>query len=190
MSRTRWLLLAMVCLLGITPLMASPGTAGAAPGGNKPTVMYVDDTFLAPNLTAHCGFDVWAHLVGTVRSSVQGNGVVIERVNLRWTFTGPGGSLTVVDTGVDKVTETASPDGTTVILEITSNGSLPYHQVVPGSGSVVNNSGHEIVQITLQWDEAAQDFVEVDFQVLSDAGPNDEVTDEDFAVICDYLAGN
>jgi hypothetical protein len=151
-------------------------------------VVSIDDTFLAPNLTAHCGFDVWAHVVGTIRTSVQRNGVEIDRVNLRWIFSGPGGSQTVVDTGVDKITETVSPDGSTVVVTITSNGSLPYHQVVPGSGSVVNNSGHEIVQITLQRDEATGEYVEVDFQVLFDAGPNDEITDEDFAVICEALA--
>ena len=190
MSRTRWLLLAMALLIGIAPLMASPGSVGAAPGpnSNKPTVMYIDDTFLAPNLTLQCGFDVWAQFVGTIRTSVQRNGVLLERVNLRRIFTGPGGSLTVVDVGVNKVTETISPDGTTVVITITTTGSLPYHQVVPGHGSVSNNSGHEILQITLEWDEAAGEYVEVDFQVLFDAGPNDELDDADFAVICAELA--
>jgi hypothetical protein len=171
--------------------MASSGTVAAAPEAksNKPTVIYIDDTFEAPNLTRECGFSVTAHFVGTIRVSVQHNGVQIERVNLRRIFTGPVNSLTVIDTGVDKITETVSSDGSTVVLEITSNGSLPYHQVVPGSGSVVNNAGHEVIQVTLQRDEATGDYVEVDSQVLVDAGPNDEITDEDFTVICDYLAG-
>ena len=190
MSRTRWLLLAMVFLAGFTPLMAAPGSVGAAPGSNskKPTVIYIDDTFLAPNLTFQCGFDVWAHFVGTVTTSVRRDGVLIERVNLRRIFTGPGGSLTAVDTGVNKITETISPDETTVVITITSTGSLPYHIVVPGHGSVSNNSGREVIQITLEWDEATGEYVEVDFQVLFDKGPNDEATDADFAVICDELA--
>jgi hypothetical protein len=190
MSRTCWLLLAMVFLAGLTPLMAAPGSVGAAPGpnANKPTVIYIDNAFLAPNLTVQCGFDVWAHFVGTITTSVQRKGVLMERVNLRRIFTGPGGSLTVVDVGVDKSTETISPDGTTVVISITTTGSLPYHTVVPGHGSVANNAGHEILQITLEWDEAAGEYVEVDFQVLFDAGPNDELGDADYAVICAQLA--
>ena len=119
---------------------------------------------------------------------MQRNGVQIEWINLRRIFTCPGGSLTVVDTGVDKITETVLPDGNSIVLNITTTGSLPYHQVVPGEGTVGNNAGHEILQITLQWDGAAGEFTEVDFQVPFDVGPNDEVTDEDFAVMCDYLA--
>ncbi len=190
MFRTRWLLLALVFFAGLTPLIAAPGSVGAAPGPNpnKPTVIDIDSTFLAPNLTFQCGFDVWAHFVGTIKTKVHRNGVLIERVNLRRIFTGPGDSLTAVDAGVNKVTETISPDGTTVVLTITSNGSLPYHFVVPGHGSVGNNSGHEIIQITLEWDEASGEYVEVDFQVLFDAGPNDELSQADYAVICDYLA--
>lgn len=190
MTRTRWFLLAMVFLAGLTPLMVSPSSVGAAPGpnANNPTVIDIDDTFLAPNLTRRCGFDVWAQFVGTITTSVRRDGVLIERVNLRRIFTGPGGSLTVVDVGVNKITETISPDGTTVVLTITAAGSLPYHQVVPGQGSVGNNSGREVLQITLEWDEAAGEYVEVDFQVLFDAGPNDELTDEDFALICEQLA--
>jgi len=189
MSRTRWLLLAMVFLAGLTPLMAAPGSVRAAPGpnSNKPTVIYIDDTFLAPNLTSQCGFDVWAHFVGTITTSVRRDGLLIDRVNLRRIFTGPGGSLTVVDVGVNKITETISADGTTVVITVTAAGSLPYHQVVPGHGSVVNNSGREIVQITLEWDEAAGEYVEVDFQVLSDSGPNDELSAADYALICEQL---
>ena len=49
MSRTHWFLVAIACLAGMTPLMASPGSAGAAaePNANKPYVEYIDDTFLA-----------------------------------------------------------------------------------------------------------------------------------------------
>jgi hypothetical protein len=192
MLRTRWILLAIACLAAITPLVTSSGTVAAAPGpkSNKPTVLYFDDTFEAPNLTRECGFPVTAHFVGTISVSVHPNGVQIERVNFRRNFIGPVNSLTVVDVGVDKITQTVSPDGNMVVLSITTTGSLPYHQVVPGHGSIGNNSGHEILQITLEWDEELGEYVEVDFQVLFDAGPNDELTDEDFAVICDYLAGN
>ncbi|HMM42030.1 MAG TPA: hypothetical protein PKA95_09030, partial [Thermomicrobiales bacterium] len=135
-----------------------------------------------------CGFDVWAHFVGTITSSVRGDGGLIDRVHLRRIFSGPGGSLTVVDVGVDTITETISPDGTTVVITVTTTGSLPYHSVVPGHGTVANNAGHEILQITLEWDEVAGEYVEVDFQVLFDAGPNDDFSDEDYAMICAELA--
>jgi hypothetical protein len=119
---------------------------------------------------------------------VQRNRDLIERINVRWIFSGPGGSQTVVDVGVDKATETISPDGSTVVVTVWSSGSLQFHQVVPGSGSIVNNSDHEIVQITLEWDEASGDYVEVDFQVMFDAGPNDDVSGADFDLICEQLA--
>ncbi len=39
-----------------------------------------------------------------------------------------------------------------------------------------------------QYDEELDDYVPVDFHVLFDAGPNDELTDADVAVICERLA--
>ena len=65
-----------------------------------------------------------------------------------------------------------------------------YHLVVPGHGSIVNNSGREILLLTWQYDAALDDYVLVDEQVLFDAGPNDDIDDiddADFAVICEVL---
>jgi hypothetical protein len=60
--------------------------------------------------------------------------------------------------------------------------------VVPGYGSIANNSGHEVLQITLQWDATVDDYVEVDFQVLLDAGQSDDLTADEWTAVCNYLA--
>src|SRR4051794_38489991 len=95
MSRSRWFLLVLALLFGMTPLLASPGSVGAAPNPHKPIVLAVDDTFIAPNLTAHCGFDVTAHVVGTFTFKVKSSGVELDRYRLQYVFTGPGGSQAV-----------------------------------------------------------------------------------------------
>jgi hypothetical protein len=54
--------------------------------------------------------------------------------------------------------------------------------------AIGNNSGREILQFTWQYDDELGEHVLVDFQVLFDAGPNNELNDADFAVICEELA--
>ncbi len=187
MSRIRWLVLAMAVLVGITPVMASPGFVGAEPNPNQPIVLPVDDTFPAPRLTAACGFAVTAHVFGTVTIVSTPAGVYIEQIRFQHVFSGPGGSVAYNRVESVKITTTTSPDGT-LVETITATGTLPYHSVVPGHGSIANNSGREVVQITWQYDEELGEYVPVDFQVLFDAGPNNELTDADFVVICDELA--
>ncbi|HYI16126.1 MAG TPA: hypothetical protein VEX37_12095, partial [Thermomicrobiales bacterium] len=170
-----------------TLLMASAGAVGAAPGPNKPIVFPVDDTFQAPNLTNRCGFDVWAHVFGTFTVKVLPSGVEHWRIRYQHVFSGPGGSLAVKHVENVKFTAITSPDGT-LVETITARGTLLYHTVVPGHGSIANNSGREILQFTWQYDEELGEYVEVDFQVLFDSGPNDELDDADYAVICAELA--
>jgi hypothetical protein len=167
--------------------LASPGSLGAAPGPNKPIVFPVDETFPAPNLTNRCGFDVIAHVFGTFTISLRPSGVEFDRIRYQHVFSGPGGSLTVKHIENVKVTATTSPDGT-LVETVTATGTLLYHNVVPGHGAIGNNSGREILQFTWQYDEELGEYLLVDFQVLFDAGPNNEVTDADFAVICAELA--
>jgi hypothetical protein len=187
MSRTRWLLLAIAVLVGIAPLIASPGAVGAAPGPNKPIVLPVDATFPSPNLTNHCGFDVWTHLTGTFTFKVLPNGVELDRIREQYVFSGPGGSFAVNHVENVKYTATTSPDGT-LVEAFTVTGQLRFHPVVPGHGSLGNNSGREVFQITWQYDEELGEYIEVNFQVLFDAGPNDELSDADYAVLCAELA--
>lgn len=174
MSRTRWLLLVIAVLVGTVPLMASPVVVGAAPGPNKPIELTVDDTFQAPMLTSHCGFDVWAHVFGTVTFKVLPSGVEIDRIRLLHVFSGPGGSLAVKHVENGKYTATTSPDGTLV-------------ESITATGTIGNNSGREILQITWQYDDELGEYIEVDVQFLFDSGPNNELSDADYAVICAEL---
>jgi hypothetical protein len=187
MSRTRLLLLTVALLVGLTPLIASPGTAGAAQNPNKPVVEEVDDTFLAPNLTNRCGFEVWAHVHGTLTVKAHPSGA--DRVQFRYThtFSGPGGSVSVNRVENARITLTVLPDGTEVD-HITATGTLMYHMVIPGYGSIANNSGREVFEITWRWDEDLQDWIEVDYQLYFDSGPNNELSDAEYAVICEHLA--
>jgi hypothetical protein len=187
MSRVRWFLLAMTAVVALTPALASPRAVGAAPGANKPIVLSVDETFPALKLTSHCGFAVTAHVVGTLTVKVLRDGVELDRIRYEHVFSGPGGSFAVTHTENVSLTSTVSPDGTRIDT-ITARGTLIYHAVVPGQGSVGNNSGREILEFTWRYDEAVGDYVLVDEQVRSDAGPNDELTDADYAVICAELA--
>jgi hypothetical protein len=183
--RSRLLLLA-IAIVAFMPL-ASFGTVGAAQNPNKPIVLPVDVTFPAPTLTRECGFDVTAHVFGTFTVKVKPNGVEHLRIRYDHVFSGPGGSVTAKHTENVKYTATFSPDGT-LVEDITATGTLLYHIVLPGHGSLANNSGREVIQITWQYDEDLGEYVEVDFQLLSDSGPNDELSDADWAVLCAELA--
>lgn len=187
MLRTRWLLLAVALLVGMTSLTASAGIVGAAPNPNKPIVFPVDETFPAPNLSNRCGFAVTAHVFGTFTVKVLPNGVEIDRIRYQHVFSGPGGSVTSNHVENVKVTSTTSSDGT-LVETVTATGTLLYHIAVPGHGSIVNNSGREIFRVTWRYDEALGGYVEVDFQVLFDSGPNNVADDADYAVICGALA--
>lgn len=187
MSRTRWLLLAMAVLVGMTPMLASPGVVEAKPGSNKPTVLPIDETFQAPNLTNQCGFDVWVHVFGTLTVKVRPSGDEFGRIRDKHVFSGPGGSMTVKHVENYRYTATTSPDGT-FVETVTITGKLLYHIVVPGHGAIGSNNGREILQVTWQFDEELGEYVVVDFQVLFDAGPNNELDDADYAVICELLA--
>lgn len=186
MSRTRVLLVAMVALVGMIPLIAFPGAAGAAQHPNAPVVEDVDVTFPAPNLTARCGFPVTVHVYGTLTVKAHPGGA--DRVQFRYThtFSGPGGSVSVNRVENARITLTVSPDGTEV-ESVTSTGQLMYHNVLPGHGSIANNSGREVFEITWRYDAASDSWVEVEFQSYFDSGPNDGLSDADFAMICDQL---
>jgi hypothetical protein len=187
MSRTRFLALTVAVLAALTPLLVSPGPSAAAPNPNKPVVLTVDETFPAPNLTNHCGFAVMAHVTGTFTIKLLRSGVELDRIRYQHTFSGPGGSVTYNHIENVIFTTSLSTDGTHIDT-ITSTGTLLYNVVIPGRGSLANNSGREIVQITWHEDPESGEFVEDDFQVLFDTGPNNELTDMEFAVVCAQLA--
>jgi hypothetical protein len=188
MSRIRSILLSFACLAGIVPLVAAPSSIAAAPGPNpnKPIVIPVDDTFQAPNLSTQCGFYVEAHVYGSFTFKVLRNGIEMDRLHVTYDFTGPGGTTTTHRVENVKYTATYSADGI-LVESITASGDLAYHVIVPGSGSLGNNSGHEVVQLTWQYNEGTGEYDLVDEQVWFDSGPNDDVTAEDYAIICGVL---
>jgi hypothetical protein len=177
----------MTLLVVTVPLIATPSGVGAAQNPNKPIVLPVDETFPAPNLTDQCGFGVTARVVGTFTFKALPNGVELQQIRYQHTFSGPGGSVSVNHIENVKFTTTTSTDGT-IVDSFTITGTLLYHNVLPGHGSIGNNSGREILQFTWQYDEELATYVEDDFQVLFDAGPNNELDKADFALICAELA--
>lgn len=180
------LLIALAALSVMTPSTVLSGAIAAAKEPNTPIVEDVDVTFPAPNLTRICGVDVTAHVYGTFTFMVLPNGVELDRIRYQHVFSGPGGSVSFNHVENVQFTTTTSPDGPYVDT-LTVTGTLLYHAVVPGEGSLVNNSGREILQFTWQWDDELGDYVLVDEQVVSDVGPNDDFSDADYAVICDQL---
>lgn len=187
MSRTRLLVIAVIFFVGMTPLLALPGGVGAAQNPNKPVVEEVEATFPAPTLTAQCGFDVTAHVYGTLTIKAHPRGADHVQYRYTHTFSGPGGSISVNRVENAKITVTALSDDIEVETFI-ATGTLMYHLVIPGYGSIANNSGREVFQATWQWDAASEAWLLVDEQILFDAGPNDEFSDADFAAICAELA--
>jgi hypothetical protein len=187
MSRTRWLLLAIAVLVGIAPVMILPSAVGAEPNPNKPIVFPVDDTFQAPGATNNCGFDVWVHVVGTFTVTVLPNGVEHWRIRYDHVFSGPGGSLTVNHIENATFSAVTMPDGT-LVETVKATGTLLYHTIVPGHGTINNNSGYEILQFTWQYDEELGEYVLVDEQVLFEAGPDTNFDDAFWAVFCAELA--
>jgi hypothetical protein len=177
----------MTLLVVTVPLIATPSGVGAAQNPNKPIVLPVDETFSAPNLTDQCEFGVTARVVGTFTFKALPNGVELQQIRYQHTFSGPGGSVSVNHIENVKFTTTTSADGT-IVDSFTITGTLLYHNVLPGHGSIGNNSGREILQFTWQYDEELDTYVEVDLQVLFDAGPNNELDEADFALICAELA--
>lgn len=180
------LLLALTALVAITSLVAAPLAPAAAQNPNKPVVEYVDDTFLAPNLTRICGFYVWANVSGTVTYHIKPDGTELAHIRFQHTFTGSGGSVSVNRVENVKYALTILEDGTE-IEDLTVAGQLMYHMVLPGHGSIANNSGREVLQLTWQWDEV-HGWNLIDEQVFFDAGPNDGFSEADFAIICALLA--
>jgi hypothetical protein len=187
MLRKHHLSLALAVLVAITSVVAAPLAPAAAQNPNKPVTEYVDDTFPAPNLTAQCGFKVTARVTGTFTFHVKPDGTELAHIRFQHTFTGPGGSVTVNRTENVKFTLTILEDGTEV-EDLVISGTLMYHMVLPGHGSIANNSGREILQLTWQWDEDLEDWNLIDEQVFFDAGPNDALSADEFAIICALLA--
>ena len=188
MLRRRLVLFAMVCLAVMTSVAGFAGNAAARsdPNPNKPVVEIVDVTFPAPTMSAQCGFDVSVNVYGTFTAKVLNNGVLRLQFHYDHTFIGPGGTFSVNHTENIRDMTVVLEDGS-MVQTIRATGNLLYHTVVPGYGTIGNNSGNETIQFTSVWNETTEEYELVDVQFF-DAGPNNELSDEDFQVLCGLLA--
>jgi hypothetical protein len=90
----------------------SAGAALGAPPVEPVQVLRIDETETIP-AGALCAFPVQIRTVGHVRIKVEQNRF-FSNPNLRDTLTGPGGTLTSKDVGLDR--STLLPDGTVQVL--------------------------------------------------------------------------
>jgi hypothetical protein len=173
--------LALLLTLGLAP-------AAAAPPEEKFNIIEVDDEFVAPRLTAECGFTVMVTDVGTIKESgfvdEAGNFVVTQAsFHITRTFIGPtGASLSVPIVGVDKIVE--NPDGT---VTVTSTGINALRQVVPGEGLVLADIGRVVTTFTFDPETGEEVEAVTDFE--AGQRPEDFDQAEAFAAVCAYLAG-
>lgn len=181
--------LALSTCLSAAVLLPAIGTASsalAAPPEDKFFTVEFDGEFPSMLFTETCGFDTWYTLQVTAKISIHNNDLTIVRYP-QWTRTlnGPGGSLSLRESGVDQTWTEVTDDG--FIETIHSAGHFNHSWVVPGYGPVELNSGSSTVQLTYVWDETTQDFI-VTEEVLNEGGPRDrDLTDEDVEALCGYL---
>ena len=180
--------LTAAALVGASLLAAvgAPSSALAAPSEEKFFIEVIDDEFPSPFFSETCGFDTWYTLEGTIRVSFHNDDLTVIRWgSLTRTLNGPGGSLTLQETGVDQIWTDATEDG--FVETVHSAGHFNHSWVVPGYGPVELNAGTAHYQVTYLWDETTQDFVVTD-EVFHEGGPRDrELPDEDVAALCGYL---
>ena len=178
---------AAVLFAGLLPAIGAASTASAAPPEDKFFTEVIDDEFPSMLFTATCGFDTWYTLQGTIKFSFHNNDLTIIRYP-EWTRTlnGPGGSLSLRESGVDQIWTTVTEDGFIETVRIA--GHFNHSWVVPGYGPVELNAGSFHVQLTYVWDETTQDFIITEEMFINEGGPRDrELTDQDVAALCGYL---
>jgi hypothetical protein len=177
-----------VVVAGMSDPMPGAGApaALAAPPEDKFFTEVIDEEFPSLLFTQTCGFDTWYTLQGTITFSLHDDDLTIVRWQaLERTLNGPGGSLSLRETGVDQIWTEVNADG--FVESIHGAGRLNHSWVVPGYGPVELNAGTAHYELTFVWDETAQDFV-VTEEVLHEGGPRDrELTDDDVSALCHYL---
>jgi hypothetical protein len=171
---------------GVLPAMGAASSALAAPPEDKFFTEVIDVEVPSLLFTQTCGFETWYALEATIMVSFHNNDLTIVRYP-EWTRTlnGPGGSLSLRETGVDQIWTEVTDDG--FIETVHSAGHFNHSWVVPGYGPVELNAGSAHFEVTYVWDEATQDFI-VTEEVFNEGGPRDrELTDADIAALCGYL---
>ena len=150
---------------------------------DKFDVEEVDDKFVDEFLTEECGFEVLHTIAGTVKSSVDKDGLFLFRFRLKHELIGPGGTLSFPDVGIDRdLAVVEEGDNTVVTLQAT--GVLALRIVIPGKGAVAANTGREIRRITFNTETGDL----VDFEVLVDSGLDKPLEGAALAAVCEALA--
>jgi streptogramin lyase len=128
-------------------LVGSPAIAGP-PSWESITV---DDTYLLPNTSAACGFDVYEHDFGTLKDQTivlpDGSVKISDRaVHIDTVYFAPstGKSVLVHPGGAGPFTVTLHPDGSVTLFARGTDGMI----TVPGVGLVFASSGNERVEIS------------------------------------------
>jgi hypothetical protein len=121
-------------------------------------------------------------VTGTIRVSEDQNGLFLARFSLKHTLTGPGGSLSFPDVGIDKL-RTVTDDGVTRVETVMATGVLGLRIVVPGKGVVAANTGREIRLFT--FDAQTGEFQS--FELAIDSGLDKPLEGAALAAVCAAL---
>ncbi len=149
---------------------------------DKFDVEEVDDEFVDEFLTDECGFEVTHTVVGTVKSSVDKDGLFLFRIRLKHELIGPGGTLGFPDVGIDKDLAVVE-DGDNTVVTLQATGVLALRIVIPGQGVVAANTGREIRVFTVDTETGEL----VDFEVLVDSGLDKPLEGAALDAVCEAL---
>jgi hypothetical protein len=150
---------------------------------DKFEIFDVDDEFEDEFLTDECGFEVRHTVVGTIKSSVDKDGLFLFRFRLKHELIGPGGTLGFPDVGVDRDLAVVE-EGDNTVVTVQATGVLALRIVIPGQGVVAANTGREIQLITFNTETGEL----VDFEVLVDSGLDRPLEGAALEAVCEALA--
>jgi hypothetical protein len=150
---------------------------------DKFDVEEVDDVFVDDFLTEECGFEVTHTVTGTIKSSVNRDGLSLFRFSLRHELIGPGGTLSFPDVGIDKDLAVVE-DGDTTVSTVMATGVLALRIVIPGQGVVAANTGRETRIFTV--DTATGDLIS--FEVVVNSGLDRPLEGAALEAVCQALA--
>jgi hypothetical protein len=134
-------------------IAVSAALAGTPAKAGPPTweSITVDDTYLLPNTSAACGFEVYEHDFGTLKDQTivlpDGSVRISDRaVHIDTVYFAPstGKSVLVHPGGTGGFTATFHPDGSVTLFAHGTDGMI----TVPGVGLVFASSGNERVEIS------------------------------------------
>jgi hypothetical protein len=150
---------------------------------DKFDVEEVDDEFVDEFLTDECGFKVRHTVVGTIKSSVDKDGLALFRFRLRHELIGPSGTLSFPDVGIDRDLAVVE-EGENTVVTLQATGVLALRIVIPGQGVVAANTGREIRLITFNTETGEL----VNFEVLVDSGLDRPLDGAALEAVCEALA--